>query len=138
MPNTLSHQALLGKLVSFDTTSSKSNRACIDFMRDYLDGFKIKSELVASDDGTKACLFATVGPKEGAGLALAGHSDTVPVEGQDWTSNPFTLIERDGKFFARGSCDMKGFLACALETAVAYANKPLKKPLHLAFTYNEE
>ena len=115
---------MLGKLVAFDTTSSKSNRACIDFIRDYLDGFKIKSEIVASEDGKKACLWATLGPAEGKGIVLAGHSDTVPVAGQDWTSDPFTLTERDGKLYARGSCDMKGFIACALAVAGEITTKP--------------
>src|ERR1700733_6973727 len=76
-----SSETLLGKLICFDTTSMKSNRACIDFIRDYLDGLKIKSEIVASEDGQKACLWATLGPAEGRGIVLAGHSDTVPVEG---------------------------------------------------------
>ena len=77
------YQTLLTKLAGFDTTSSKSNRACIDFIRDYLDSFKIKSEVLASENGTKACLWATIGPEQGKGIVLAGHSDTVPVEGQD-------------------------------------------------------
>jgi acetylornithine deacetylase len=131
-------QELLAKLVAFDTTSRNSNRACIDFIRDYLDGFKIKSEIVADSDGKKACLFATLGPAEGSGVVLAGHSDTVPVDGQNWSSDPFKLTERDGKLYARGSCDMKGFIACALSVAGEYAQKPLRKPLHLAFTYDEE
>jgi acetylornithine deacetylase len=131
------HEQILAKLVAFDTTSSKPNRPCIDFMRNYLDGFKIKSELVANADGSKACLWATVGQGPG-GIALAGHSDTVPVKGQDWTSDPFTLTERGGKLYARGSCDMKGFIACALDAAGELSKQQLKKPLHLAFTYNEE
>src|ERR1700722_2335786 len=134
----IDHVELLRKLAAFDTTSSKSNRPCIDFMRDVLDTHKIKSEILTAEDGNKACLWATIGPDHGGGIVLAGHSDTVPVEGQDWTSDPFTLTERDGKLYARGSCDMKGFIACALEAAGEHANKPLKKPLHLAFTYNEE
>jgi acetylornithine deacetylase len=138
MSKTEIYQSLLEKLVSFDTTSIKSNRACIDFIRDYLDGFKISSEIVANDDGTKACLWATVGPQEGRGIVLAGHSDVVPVEGQDWSSDPFTLAGRDGKLYARGSCDMKGFIACALNIAGEWAKKPLKRSLHLAFTHDEE
>ncbi len=138
MPKLSSQETLLAKLVAFDTTSSKSNRACIDFMRDYLDGLKIKSEILGSDDGTKACLWATVGPEREKGIVLAGHSDTVPVEGQDWTSDPFTLTERNEKLYARGSCDMKGFIACALATVGELSRQSLKKPIHLAFTYNEE
>ncbi len=130
-------QTLLAKLVSFDTTSSKPNRACIDFIRDHLDRAKIKSEIVPGADG-KACLWVTIGPSEGSGIVLAGHSDTVPVEGQDWSSDPFTLTARDGKLYARGSCDMKGFIACAIAVAAEFTGKQLKKPLHLAFTYDEE
>lgn len=138
MPEARNHETLLAKLVSFDTTSSKSNRACIDFIRDYLDGFKIKNEIVVSEDGTRACLFATLGPEEGNGIVLAGHTDTVPVEGQHWTSHPFKLAERNGRLYARGACDMKGFIACALEAAGEFAKKPLRRPAHLAFTYDEE
>ena len=130
-------QTLLARLVSFDTTSKLPNRACIDFIRDYLDGLKIKSEIVPGEDG-KASIWATIGPSEGRGIVLAGHSDTVPVEGQDWSSDPFKLTERDGKFFARGACDMKGFVACALAIATEFAGKSFKKPLHLAFTHDEE
>src|ERR1700761_3642846 len=132
------YQTLLSKLASFDTTSSKSNRACIDFIRDYLDGFKIKSEIVATEDGNKACLWATIGPEEGKGIVFAGHSDTVPVVGQDWTSDPFKLTERDGKLYARGSCDMKGFIANALDAVGELSKQKLKRPVHLAFTHDEE
>ncbi|MGE3623986.1 MAG: acetylornithine deacetylase [Bdellovibrionales bacterium] len=132
------HETLLARLVAFDTTSAKSNRACIDFMRDYLDGFKIRSEILTAEGGSKACLWATIGPEQGNGIVLAGHSDTVPVDGQDWTSDPFRLAERDGKLYARGSADMKGFIACALDAAGEFAKQPLKRPIHLAFTYNEE
>jgi acetylornithine deacetylase len=138
MSKPASCETLLGKLVAFDTTSSKSNRACIDFIRDYLDQHKIESEIIASEDGQKACLWATLGPAEGQGLALAGHSDTVPVEGQDWQSDPFKLADRGDKLYARGSSDMKGFIACALAVASEFAATSFKRPLHLAFTYNEE
>jgi acetylornithine deacetylase len=138
MPEPVSCETLLGKLVAFDTTSSKSNRAFIDFARDHLDRHKIKTEIVASEDGQKACLWATLGPSEGRGIVLAGHTDTVPVEGQDWSSDPFKLTERGDRLYARGACDMKGFIACALTVAGEYADKPFKHPVHLAFTYNEE
>src|SRR4029079_13243407 len=131
-------EQLLTKLVGFDTTSSKPNRGCIDFMRDYLDGSKIKSDIVTAEHGQKACLWATLGPSEGRGIVLAGHSDVVPVEGQNWTSDPFKLTERNGKLYGRGSCDMKAFIACALAVASEFAGKKFKRPVHLAFTYNEE
>lgn len=132
------HEALLAKLVSFDTTSSKPNRACIDFIRDYLDRHKIRSTIIESDNPSKACLWATIGPEENPGIVLSGHSDVVPTEGQNWSSEPFTLTEREGKFFARGACDMKGFIACALAAAGEVQKDRLKRPIHLAFTYNEE
>lgn len=131
-------EELLSKLIAFDTTSSKSNRACIDFIRDYLDGYKIKSEIVMSDDKKKACLWATLGPTEGQGIMLAGHSDTVPVDDQNWQSDPFKLTERGDKLFARGSADMKGFIAAMLVIAGELATKPFKQPVHFAVTYNEE
>ncbi len=133
----LNSENLLARLVGFDTTSSRSNRDCIDFIRDYLDGFGIKSTIIASDDG-KACLWATIGPADQKGIVLSGHSDVVPVEGQKWTSDPFTLTERDNKFYGRGACDMKAFIACALAVAPAFAKRDLKRPIHLAFTHDEE
>lgn len=130
-------ETLLAKLVSFDTTSSRSNRACIDFIRDCLDGIGIKSEIIAGPDN-KACLWATMGPEDKPGIILAGHSDVVPVEGQEWTSDPFKLTERGDKLYARGSCDMKGFIACVLSAAAGIDRNALKQPLHFAFTHDEE
>jgi acetylornithine deacetylase len=131
-------EQLFAKLVNFDTTSSKPNRACIDFIRDYLNGYGVKSDIVASDDGTKACLWATVGRGAEQGIVLAGHTDTVPVEGQDWHSDPFALTERDGKLYARGACDMKGFIACVLAIVPELAKLKSIRPFHLAFTHDEE
>ncbi len=132
-------EKILAKLVDFDTTSSRSNRALIDFIRDYLKGFGIDSEVIASDDGAKACLWATIASdNKKPGIVLAGHTDTVPVEGQNWTSDPFTLTERDGKFFGRGSCDMKAFIACALSLVPELVKQKLPQPVHLAFTHDEE
>jgi len=131
-------EKILGQLVSFDTTSLKPNRACIDFIRDYLAGHGVKSEIIASDDGGKACLWATIGESHEPGIVLAGHSDVVPVDGQDWTSDPFTLTERDGKLYGRGSCDMKAFIACILAVVPEIVGKKLARPVHLAFTHDEE
>ena len=131
-------ETLLAQLVHFDTTSSKSNKACIHFIRDYLNEHGIKSEIIANEDNTKACLFATIGPEDKPGLVLAGHTDVVPVEGQNWSSDPFTLTERDGKLYGRGSCDMKAFIACALTVIPEFAKEKLASPIHLAFTYDEE
>ena len=129
---------LLTKLVGFDTTSDKPNRDCIYFIRDYLESFGVKSEILATDDGAKACIWATIGASDKPGIVLAGHSDVVPVEGQKWTSDPFILTERDGKFYGRGSCDMKAFIACALSIVPELVAKPLNRPVHFAFTHDEE
>ncbi len=129
---------ILRALVAFDTTSAKSNLALIAFVEDYLKGHGIASTRVPSPDGRKADLFATIGPKGDGGIGLSGHSDCVPVEGQNWTSDPFTLVERDGKLYGRGSCDMKGFIACALAAAPSFKARALKEPIHIIISYDEE
>jgi acetylornithine deacetylase len=134
----VNHETLLARLVAFDTVSSRSNRACIDFIRDYLDGLGVTSTIIASDDGLKACLWATLGPADKTGLVLSGHTDVVPVEGQNWTSDPFTLTDRDQRFYGRGACDMKAFIACVLASIPAVVERGLTRPLHLAFTHDEE
>lgn len=139
MSNSLSTvQALLARLVAFDTTSAKSNLELIGFVRDYLAREEIKSTLVPSADGEKASLFATIGPEGTGGIGLSGHSDCVPVEGQNWASDPFTLTERDGKLYARGSCDMKGFLACVLASVPLFKSMAPKEPVHIIVSYDEE
>lgn len=127
---------LLATLVGFDTTSAKSNLELIDFVQGYLKGHGIDSTLVPSKDGKKACLFATIGEGDG-GVGLSGHSDCVPVTGQTWTSDPFTLTERDGKLYGRGTCDMKGFIACVL-ASVPLFTAALKEPVHILISYDEE
>lgn len=129
---------LLARLVEFDTTSHKSNLELIAFVTDYLAGFGVAATLIKSDDGEKANLFATVGPEDTPGIALSGHTDVVPVTGQAWQSDPFTLTEVSGKFYGRGSCDMKGFLACVLAAVPKMQNRTLMTPLHIAFSYDEE
>jgi acetylornithine deacetylase len=129
---------LLARLVAFDTTSAKSNLALIDFVEDYLDGQGIEAFRVPSPDGAKADLFATVGAQGDGGVGLSGHSDCVPVEGQGWTSDPFTLTERDGKLYGRGACDMKGFIACVLASVPLFKSRKLQEPIHLIISYDEE
>jgi acetylornithine deacetylase len=129
---------LLARLVAFDTESAKSNIPLIRFVEDYLAQHDIASQRVPTPDGEKASLFATIGPSDAPGLALSGHTDVVPVAGQTWDSDPFTLTERDGKLYGRGSCDMKGYLACALAMVPQFARRRLKMPIHLAFSYDEE
>jgi acetylornithine deacetylase len=128
---------LLAKLVGFDTTSAKSNLALIDFAEDYLAGHRVSATRVATEDGKKASLCATIGDGDG-GIGLSGHSDCVPVDGQNWTSDPFTLTARDGKLFGRGTCDMKGFIACVLACVPRFKAKPLKEPVHIFISYDEE
>jgi acetylornithine deacetylase len=129
---------LLARLVAFDTTSAKSNLALIAFVEDTLKGQGIDSTRVPSEDGAKADLFATIGPSGAGGIGLSGHSDCVPVEGQRWTTDPFTLAERGGKLYGRGTCDMKGFIACVLASVPLFKACQLKEPIHIIISYDEE
>ena len=129
---------ILKKLVSFDTTSFKSNLDLIKFIENYLNDLNIKSELIYDETKNKANLFATIGPNLQGGIVLSGHTDVVPITKQNWTSDPFILTERDNKLFGRGSSDMKGFIAIVLSRVSAMVEKKLKKPIHLAFSYDEE
>lgn len=131
-------QELLSNLIAFPTVSRDSNLALIAFVRDFLATRGIEVTLIESEDGKKANLFATLGPKDQAGVLLSGHSDVVPVEGQAWSSDPFTLTKRGGKLYGRGTADMKGFIAATLALADRLDQKRLKRPIHLAFSYDEE
>jgi acetylornithine deacetylase len=129
---------LLARLVAFDTTSHKSNLPLIRFVEDHLRRHGVQSALVPTPDGQKASLFATIGPAGAGGIALSGHTDVVPVEGQAWSSDPFAMVERDGRLYGRGTCDMKGYLACVLAMVPEFCARKLAKPLHIAFSYDEE
>ena len=129
---------LLSHLIAFDTVSRESNLALIEFVRDYLAGLGIDSELIYSDDRRKANLYARLGPAGAGGVMLSGHSDVVPVDGQAWTLPPFALTERDGKLYGRGTADMKGYIACVLAALPAFLASPMRVPLHLAISYDEE
>ncbi|WP_083000542.1 acetylornithine deacetylase [Halomonas sp. GT] len=130
---------LLAKLVSFDTTSSGSNLALIEFVEHYLADYGVASERVMSPCGTKANLIARVGPVAPGGVMLSGHTDVVPVAGQPWSSDPFTLRDGgDGRLYGRGTCDMKGFIACALAMVPTWVNASLKQPIYFGFSYDEE
>jgi acetylornithine deacetylase len=129
---------LLARLVAFDTTSHKTNIPLIEFVEDYLAKHGIASQRVPTADGLKSSLFATIGDASTGGIALSGHTDVVPVASQAWDTNPFELIERDGKLYGRGACDMKGYLACALAAVPDLKARKLKVPFHLAFSYDEE
>ncbi len=129
---------MIDRLVSFDTTSSKSNLNLIDWVADYLDGLGVKSHQVHNPERTKANLFATIGPEAPGGICLSGHTDVVPVDGQPWTTDPFVVSERDGKLFGRGTADMKTFLAIALALVPEMQMAKLKRPIHLAMSFDEE
>jgi acetylornithine deacetylase len=129
---------LLDRLVSFDTTSRNSNLALIGFVRDYLDGFGVPFRVSTDPTGQKANLHAIIGPQQAGGLALSGHVDTVPVDGQAWTTDPFALRRHAGKLYARGSCDMKGFVAACLAAVPDLQARNLARPLHLFISYDEE
>jgi len=131
-------RAILEKLVGFASISSRSNRDLIDWVRDYLAGHGVEAAILPSPDGAKANLYATIGPDLAGGVVLSGHSDVVPVEGQAWSTDPFVLTERDGRLYGRGSCDMKGFLACALAAVPDMQAANLSRPLHIAISYDEE
>ena len=130
---------MLKRLVAFDTTSRNSNLELIHYIRDYLTDFGVESTLVPNAEGTKANLFATIGPDREGGVVLSGHTDVVPVDGQPWTTDPWTLTEKDdGNLYARGTCDMKGFVAACLANVPAIQRARLKVPMHFAFSYDEE
>ncbi len=130
--------AMLEKLVAFDTVSRNSNLAFISFVRELLTTRGIESRLVHNDERTKANLLATIGPRIEGGVVLSGHTDVVPVEGQDWHTNPFDVVERNGRLYGRGTADMKSFLAIILGSLDTIIAAPLKVPIHLAFSYDEE
>jgi len=129
---------LLDRLVSFDSPSRNSNLGLIEIIRLYLAEHGVPCELVYDDSGTKANLYATLGPQDRAGIALLGHTDVVPVDGQTWSSDPFRLHCSDGRYYGRGTCDMKGFIAAVLGFVPRWMNTTLNTPLHLCFTYDEE
>lgn len=129
---------LLADMVGFDTVSHRSNLELIAYIEKYFDELGVATERVYNEERDKANLFATIGPETDGGLILSGHVDVVPVEGQAWTHDPFDLIERDGKLFGRGSCDMKGFVAMALAAAPEFQKANLTKPVHFAISYDEE
>lgn len=129
---------LLERLVAFPTVSRDSNLALIGFIRDYLAGHGVASELFLNAEGTKANLFATLGPSDRGGVVLSGHTDVVPVDGQSWTRDPFRLSESEGRLYGRGTADMKGFIASVLAAVPAFLAQPLRLPVHLAFSYDEE
>ena len=129
---------ILARLIAEPTVSRTSNLALLDYVESLLHPAGVRIERFAHPDDSRANLFATIGPEGPGGVVLSGHTDVVPVEGQAWSTDPFTLAERDGRFYGRGTADMKGFVAAALRAGLLAAARPLKRPLHLAFSYDEE
>ncbi len=129
---------LLAKLVSFDSTSRLSNLDLIDWVESQLIPLGADCRRIPNAEGTKANLWVRIGPDTPGGIVLSGHTDVVPVDGQDWHTDPFTLSEQDGLLFGRGTCDMKGFIALCLAFAPKFASLDLSKPIHFAFSYDEE
>ena len=129
---------ILKHLIAFPTVSIDPNRSLIDDCDQLLKEIGAKTVIIEDETGTKANLFATIGATDRPGVLLSGHTDVVPVEGRDWTKEPFTLTQEDGKLYGRGTTDMKGFVACALNAAIKASKRDLKTPLHLALSYDEE
>ena len=129
---------MIRRLIGFPTVSRESNLDLIDFVREHLRPYDADIRLTFDDDKRKANLFATLGPRREGGIVLSGHTDVVPVKGQAWDTDPFTLVERDGKLYGRGASDMKSFIAVALALLPEFVERGLNTPLHLAFSYDEE
>jgi acetylornithine deacetylase len=133
-----SSRDVLERLIGFATVSRDSNLELIRFIEAYLAGHGVQSELFFNEEGTKANLFATIGPLTSGGVVLSGHTDVVPVDGQAWTVNPFQMTEKDGRLYGRGTADMKGFIASVLAAVPIFVQRALLMPVHLAFSYDEE
>ncbi|MDJ0627717.1 MAG: acetylornithine deacetylase [Rhodobacter sp.] len=138
MPQSLTARQLLEKLVSFPSVSSESNLPLVDWVEDYLDGFGIHCHRDYDATRTKASLYAHIGPEIEGGLVLSGHTDVVPVTGQAWDTDPWEVVEKDGKLYGRGTCDMKGFDALALAAVPMALERGLKRPLQIALSRDEE
>jgi len=137
-PASHSIRDILSQLLRFDTTSRESNIELIQFIQHSLNALNIDSTLIFNTEGTKANLYARLGPSGNGGVMLSGHTDVVPVDGQNWSVPPFQLTEQGNKYFGRGSADMKGFIACVLHVIPLFQESQLTLPLHLAFSYDEE
>jgi acetylornithine deacetylase len=130
--------ATLADLVGFRSVSTRSNLDCVDYIRSRLAALGATVRLLPNADGDKASILATIGPMVPGGVVLSGHTDVVPVENQKWSSDPWTLVRRDDRYYGRGATDMKGFIAVALDAAARAASGRLQRPLHLALSHDEE
>lgn len=131
-------ESILKKLIGFDTVSRDSNLALIQYIEDYLTGLGVTSTLIYDDKKTKANLYTTIGPKDVGGVMLSGHTDVVPIDGQDWTRQPFDMEITENRLYGRGTTDMKGFIASVLAMLPQASEASLRQPVHLAFSYDEE
>ncbi|SFI45554.1 acetylornithine deacetylase [Jannaschia pohangensis] len=138
MPMTLTAFEIMEKLIAFPTVSRDSNLPLIDWVEEYLASHGVSARRVYDDTGLKAALYANVGPEVEGGIVLSGHTDVVPVDGQDWTFDPFAVTAKDGRYYGRGTCDMKGFDALALAMVPVAIAKGVKRPLQIALSYDEE
>ena len=130
--------AILEDLIGYPSVSSDSNLAIIDDLAQRLRDVGARVDIYTDDSGTKANLYATLGPDVAGGILLAGHTDVVPITDQVWASNPFALTRDEGRLYGRGTCDMKGFIAACIALAPLFAERALRRPIHFAFTYDEE
>lgn len=138
MTKHLTAREIMEILIGFPTVSRDSNLELISWVENYLDGFGVTSHRVYNADKTKASLYANIGPEIEGGIVLSGHTDVVPVDGQGWDTDPFSVVEKDGKYFGRGTCDMKGFDAIALAAVPLALERGVKRPLQIALSYDEE
>lgn len=134
----LSPREMLARLIAFPSVSTSSNLELIEFCREWLHSHGVESNLVMSPEGDKANLYATIGPRVEGGIVLSGHTDVVPVEGQAWSTDPWTLTEKNGRLYGRGTTDMKGFDALVLALVPEMVQAPLARPVHIALSYDEE
>ena len=131
-------KAHLGALIGYNSVSSRSNRALIDYAAEHLAALGAEITILPNEDGTKANMIARFGPADVPGVVLSGHTDVVPANEDSWVTQPFAADERDGRIYGRGSCDMKGFGACVLSAAEGFAQADLKRPVYICFSYDEE
>jgi acetylornithine deacetylase len=129
---------ILGRLIAFDTVSEKTNLPMAEWVASYLASHGVESRMLRADDGIHANLFATIGPPDAGGIGFSGHMDVVPVTGQPWDTDPFVMVEQDGRLYGRGTCDMKGFVACVLAMVPEIKTRDLKTPVHIVLSYDEE
>lgn len=129
---------ILRNLIGFDTTSANSNLALMGYIQKYLEKHGVQSQLIYNQEENKANLYATLGPQDKGGVMLSGHTDTVPVTGQNWQKAPYELSEEDGRYYGRGTSDMKSFIAVVLAAVPEIVKQDLHTPIHLAFSYDEE